>query len=589
MTGIPADPPPASTRFPFPELALLLGIAVVLSILLVPRMGPVLIQSNDAVPEDIRLPIEKLLRKPGFVTVRLSLPYVPTQPTTYTLRTNHCLTSVSMNMSTVPVVTCPKHPKEQTLLLGPYLRSGTNDITVAFHVPKIERVSLDFFPSLEGNITLEALRILWLVVIVLLSVVIFRRWITRNQYVLLIVIAGIVLRWVYLSSTPYDIRSYDWWGHLDYVRSLAKEWMLPRAAGGWEFHQPPLYYEIAALLLRGCRYLGWQDSLSITVLQHLSLLISVAVLLAGTRIAVRVLGNRVTGICIATGILATLPALVMTASRISNDALVTLWIALGFLALLTWWERRYTRSWIVVWIFAALAFLTKINGIVLPVTALLLLAFSRGIVTRRKIMICLLGLLVFGLFTAWLPLLRIQETSADLTNLIMTGKIGLNGALCGTRRVHEFFTFNPVAVIEQPFVSTWSDATRRGNYFEFFLRSAFFGEFRFPGALLPRSIIALSLMSCLFLAVGVRTSLRRWRDNAPLLALSGVTFIISFAYAIIYRCYPEQDFRFSLFLALAGAPLLALGILALPRDLRWIGTAIAVGLSILCGWLLLSV
>src|SRR5687768_7113857 len=62
----------------------------------------------------------------------------------------------------------------------------------------------------------------------------------------LIFLIGAMLRVGYTAATPLEIRSYDWHGHLEYLTYVLQEWRIPFDSMGWEMHQAPLYYFVAA-------------------------------------------------------------------------------------------------------------------------------------------------------------------------------------------------------------------------------------------------------------------------------------------------------------------------------------------------------
>jgi hypothetical protein len=523
------------------------------------------------------------------LTIRATLDHKIGQDTIYRIKTSACIASLSINGKRFGTVSCPKKQENRDINLGPYLRNGTNELVAEVQPASHATLKFDVFPAPSSkNKGLVATSVLWLILIVAWSGAILRRWVTHDKIVILIFIAGIVIRWRYLTATPYDVRAYDWWGHLDYISFLSKRWALPPGGGGWEFHQAPLYYALAAVLLRICRMLGWQGGLTVIILQHLSLALSILVQMAGTWLCSLLLRQHRLGNILATAGIATLPALAMTAARLSNDILVTLWITLGCLCLLRWWETKSLRWWIGTWIVASLAFLTKMNGIVLAIAAIMTLLSAGELPWKQRLRLAFAGIAVFTLLAGWLPVLRLTANAVDTKNFVLTGKSGINRGLCGKRSLEDYLIFNPAAVIEKPFVSTWSDESRRKNYWEFFFRSTFFGEFSMGTTLFARLIIACAILCIIPLSIGIKRSFAERRDR-PLLILAGTIIITSVAYAVIFRCYPEQDFRFSLFLGIAGSYFVALGAEKQSRDLR-ILIATEIGLLwILCTMLLLFV
>jgi hypothetical protein len=62
----------------------------------------------------------------------------------------------------------------------------------------------------------------------------------------LIVLGCILLRAHYVANTVYNVRAYDWDGHIQYISYIVDHMQLPPVTLGWETTQAPLYYAIAA-------------------------------------------------------------------------------------------------------------------------------------------------------------------------------------------------------------------------------------------------------------------------------------------------------------------------------------------------------
>jgi hypothetical protein len=58
------------------------------------------------------------------------------------------------------------------------------------------------------------------------------------------------------SQRAYDVKTFGETGHIDYVVYLADHGSLPPLDQGWEYYQPPFYYEGAALTWRWAKWAG---------------------------------------------------------------------------------------------------------------------------------------------------------------------------------------------------------------------------------------------------------------------------------------------------------------------------------------------
>lgn len=415
------------------------------------------------------------------------------------------------------------------------------------------------------------------------SIGIARLWLRADNIVLLIITIGLLSRIIYGLSTPYGVRSYDSHAHLEYVQYLTEQWSIPPASG-WEFHQPPLYYASAAVIARVGKIAGWPLSKIVPWIQLLSSAIACATLLAGLWIGVQIFPHtHRRSLHVYTILLVGLPGLIMFSSRISNDPLLTLEVFLAGGLLLRWWRTKNVFDWYPLWILGGLAFLTKLNGIVIPMS-IAVLAFLQTQYVKLPIRHWVIGLTVFLLMTLWLPIIRFQGQSSDIRNFIMTGKSGINHALSVEHVPADFLTFNPIEMVKKPFNKTYGNDGRRSNSLEFLFRSSLFGEFSdFSAAWLAKGIIVLALLLLPWMAYGLASiPIRFDRSDTPVIVLFLITLILWLAYIIIFQFSPEQDFRFSPFFAVAAAYFIAKGLEVGPKRYQEFGVWCAWSLSILC-------
>jgi len=65
---------------------------------------------------------------------------------------------------------------------------------------------------------------------------------------LLILIPNIIVQLHNAATYTWRGGTYDWGGHVDYIKYLAANHALPAATEGWEMFQPPLYYACSAVV-----------------------------------------------------------------------------------------------------------------------------------------------------------------------------------------------------------------------------------------------------------------------------------------------------------------------------------------------------
>ncbi|GBC93806.1 hypothetical protein HRbin15_02308 [bacterium HR15] len=205
----------------------------------------------------------------------------------------------------------------------------------------------------------------------------------------------IALALLYNWLTPFGNNGYantpDEGAHFQYVVYVAREWRLPRFEGyagvGYEAHQPPLYYFLAALLYhvvggtgKGVRLLSTLASAGVVWLTWLTLR--------------RLLPHRPEVALTGMGFVAFLPMHLAIGSAVSNDALTNLLFA-SVLFLVSseqnfflrlprrkkFWWRVASGKWqapLLLGVLAGLALLTKAAAILLlPVVVIGLLLRAR--------------------------------------------------------------------------------------------------------------------------------------------------------------------------------------------------------------------
>lgn len=410
-----------------------------------------------------------------------------------------------------------------------------------------------------------------------------------------VVIGGVFLRVLYTLVTPYSERSYDWTGHLDYIRHLLETASLPSPLMGWESYQPPLYYVLAALWAKLGILSGLTIAEALTTLQVLSLLLSILTFLIAVPIARLVFskseapppygGGIPPGTCgdprgtphrkhqacasprspfllrltveaswcvgerleqlLFVGLLAVCPGLIFFASRINNDVLVQFFLMFAFWRLLLFWQKSGQKDWLLASAAAGLGILTKMNAVLLlPVLGLVLLLkrFSH----RTKLVLAAESAFLFLAIAGWFIVLRFF---IEQTNLVANA-LRLHQITNLEQTWVSFLRFRPWAILQHPVVVTLNSDFPRNAFFEYYFRSIL-GGISFSGL---HVLIVLYLIAFFLLPVVLFGFLKTLRDrNAlPILAL----FVIFIAAHLFFRAlYPyasSQDFRYT---ALVAIPL----------------------------------
>ncbi len=419
-----------------------------------------------------------------------------------------------------------------------------------------------------------------------------RREFSRHLTLWIILLTGVFLRIHYVLSTPFAIRSYDTSGHLNYILYVLNKWSIPASWSGWEMHQPPLYYFLAAFWVRGKMLFFNPADPPWFALQWLSFLISVLTLCIALWIA-RLLfpkPSQQTQAALFLGIIASLPGLVFMSSRISNDPLLTLLLFAFTGVLLAWWKSGKDRWWYGATVLGSIAILTKMSAaFTLPL--LLICLWLRGSLPRKeKWIFAITAVVIVISITAWLFVIRLLDGS--INHLVTPGNISLNRLLTIPLGAQELLSFSPIRILSTTYNDPWTDMYGRKYFWEFFFKSAFFGEWRFLSGLrfLHRTMLLGGLLTLLLSAIGiVRDIRRRGSYRTPLLLILGSGCALLFLLRIIHSAGCSQDFRYVPQVIIPIAAYACIGLDALAP--RWRTTAIAAltTFCIVCGMFILSI
>ncbi len=233
---------------------------------------------------------------------------------------------------------------------------------------------------------------------------------TRN-FIMLMVLMGIVLRFVYILYTTSDVRQQDvgyWvseWGHANYIEYWYNNGLkLPDfdVRDIWQYYHPPLHHWIMAALLRVFTFYGMDYLVACQALQILPLLYSSLIMVVCYRLFRFVMLDG-TPLIVAMAFVCFHPTLVLMASYFNNDILSVLFMLSAMLWALRWYRAPRFRILLPVALCVGLGMMTKLSAwMVAPaIAALFLYVFIREVVRSerkgRTIGSFLWQFLVFGL------------------------------------------------------------------------------------------------------------------------------------------------------------------------------------------------
>jgi len=187
-----------------------------------------------------------------------------------------------------------------------------------------------------------------------------------------IVAAFVGFSLLFQFRTPIGQNGYfhtpDEGAHLAYVRYVAEEGRLPRFEGyrgvGYEAHQPPLYYTLAAQVWKVGKRLPIPPARAVRML---STLFGVLLVLTVYRIAWLLMPESPTVAVTSAGVAALIPMHVAICSAVNNDSLTNLLFALVLAEFALLYTQPKPSRWIAgrMGLWAGLAGLTKVTALLL--------------------------------------------------------------------------------------------------------------------------------------------------------------------------------------------------------------------------------
>jgi hypothetical protein len=513
--------------------------------------------------------------------------HLPEQfPSLFHVRAHGCLNALLINGEALPQAAFCFEPLGRQVDLSQYLQSGENQISVRLKNENADLIvhEFDLKVSTMDTFILSQTALLLLLLLGCLAIIIRGRCRVGAFPCSLgiVVLGGVLLRVLYLLSTPYAVRVYDWQHHLQYIQYVSQHLQIPAASLGWETYQPPLYYMFSTLWMKIGEGLGRSYEFLLSDLQVGALLLSLAVLGISAWISSMLFTSKKDRLLFL-GVIATFPGVIFFSSRISNDVLLALFgfLFLGFL--IRWWQEGREFDFHRAAVALSLGVLTKSNALLLLPVLYLCLFLKKGVTNTKKLVS--VSLILILLITGWYFALRfIIEGERSLIGNI--DRHPPETLMQDAREPLQFVTFNPSRVLAQPYNNQWEDSSGRKHFFEYFIRSAFAGDFHFGDQL--AILITLLLFVTMILVPYFLRGLLRAREQIPLITTFIVLLLGHMAFRWILPQATVQDFRFSVLLIIPILYFTIQGMEKVPAWARMIAQAALFSLIVLSTVLILG-
>lgn len=423
---------------------------------------------------------------------------------------------------------------------------------------------------------------------------------TLRRVLLLLFLAGLLLRVAYVLYTPYTMRQHDSYaignseGHLAYIQyfldhGLALPDFDPREV--FQFYHPPLHHILAALWVKLNTLLGVGFTQAVENIQALTLFYTSCATLCIYRIF-QEFELRGKGLAIAWAITCFFPTFLLLSGYLNNDALCVMLMLATLLYAIRWYKRPSMRGILCIAVALGLGMMAKTNAAILA-PALALLFLLKLIEDRGKLgtyikqylvflAVCVpLGLWwsIYGYLRFGMPLGYVPLLSSGVGQYI--GDYGV---------VERLFGFSGDQ-LRSVFV-TWENP-REHTIGLALLKGAVFGEYNLeqtcaavalPAKVLFYTNIALVVNSIIATVYVLGHKLRQL-SAALKVFLAAVYACVFGSYVMFCFSYPHictMDFRYIVPTFLFGA--LATGLALQHADKKWWtrGTAVVVAVYCLC-------
>lgn len=388
-----------------------------------------------------------------------------------------------------------------------------------------------------------------------------------TYFLLLITVAGMIMRIGYLLYTPYTYSTHDLGkltaehgGHLSYLLNIIQR-RLP-ASNDYQFYQQPFFYilggAVSSVIIHILHTFRAEDI--VDAARIVSCAASCLVLPASDALCrVCRVGNR--GRVLALAFVAFSPVFYMTGGAIGPDALCTLFMVLAVLYTLKWYQKPSMKNTVLLALIYGFGVMTKISVAVIAFFTLVVFLYRFVRAVREKEWLEFLKkYILFGVISLPLGLWY------SIRNYILFGQpLGYvpdpggaesplyTGEYSILQRIGSFSLKN---VFEKPYVNVEEDY----NAPVYYIKSSLFGEYTydvpdFIPALLLYAAIAVALLS----VVAFIWQISQGKNKRMAYVIPAVILLFYGSVTYFYLKYPyacSMDYRYMGLLSVLAAVML---------------------------------
>lgn len=394
--------------------------------------------------------------------------------------------------------------------------------------------------------------------------------ISNKNVCIVTIIFWVLVSLFYIARTPFDHRTHDFWGHLQYTEYIVRHNKFPSPYELSHSYYPPLYYSIAALINPDVLKFDDVDKLAhINPVRYMSVLYG-AITLWIIGIALQEFNLSPFLQLILLLFISTTPKYVFVFATYNNDSLLTM---LSVAALVLSYKLYKGWSWkFAIWLLvvATASLYTKYTSIfyLFPVAILCFKNFLlNDISTHRRKKILSILIMSIVLFTPWMYYHNYLSTKKLFPANQDGAKYNLNPSLAEISKTLSTVLKIPIVqytplewsepwsypTLDQP-PDIASPATKSYDYLSFVFVTSVIGEFKFtePGEIFIWVILAIHLLMYLLSIVQVFKS-EITKLSGVFIVLSHLMHLINIARGNLPVWGALMDFRYISFTWLAWA------------------------------------
>lgn len=414
---------------------------------------------------------------------------------------------------------------------------------------------------------------------------------TYENALILLFLAGFLLRLDYVLYTPHWVRQHDLGGfekgtgHAGYIQHFYNQgFHLPdfNPTTVSQFYHPPLHYFIAGIWMKLLTTLGMSYERAVCSIQYLTLFYSSCCMLVGERIlnALKIDGR---GKITAFSVIAFHPAFIMLAGSINNDMLSTLFVLLALYTTIRWYQNSNIKNILLVALSIGFGMMTKLSValVAFPVAFVFFAKFINIIKTKGGwrnyfVQYCAFGVLCIPL-GMWfyvrnyvlydVPFNYVMRLSEKLDQYI--------GDLSVSQRLFSSWDYS----FDRVFLCWVSPNCPRSeiNPMVSMIKTALFGEWVHPELIAPSRVllwlnVAMVIMSVAAMIYCCAAKIRKREEGVLLTVFMAFYQVITYLNFVVFSIqYPHtcsMDFRYIVPTCVVGAVFIGMMINRLGASLQ---------------------